>query len=136
MGKQEPSLASKLPETSMRDVKQKIINQIQKQGELFQSAIPMLQQLEKVKGDMNPPAIQSVGMGNFTSALSQLQSLMSMFSNRSNKSSTQKKKEDEDQEVKTEVDCSLENRGNLSDTDRAWCEYLDEINNHEDEEVA
>jgi hypothetical protein len=72
-----------------RDAQKFIQQTIQNDGAFIPSGLNMIQSLRKVTNGQNPTAIESVGLGNFTQALSALSSLFgSSGGGKSNSSNT------------------------------------------------
>ena len=61
---------------------------IQNDGAFIPTGLSMIQNLRSVTNGQNPTAIESVGLGNFTQALSAISALFSSGSDNKNKSNT------------------------------------------------
>lgn len=117
----EKDVGKSPPEVNLQSMIKRVDSFIQRDGEWAKNAISSLEQLQQVKGNMNPTATASIGAGNMLSVISQLQSLFKLINSQSKKSSKKKKEEDQTNSIKTETDCSLSD-DQLTDAEKEWCD--------------
>lgn len=118
--------ALKYPGKDPKD-SQKVVKALQNNGEFIPQAVPMIQTLKKVRNGMNPIMQDSVGVQNLMAAIQQVMSLLS-FAKKSGGSKEESKGGG--------VDCSLQNRENLTEEERKYCEYLDSLKDGADESAS
>lgn len=126
MGKSEKSHGAYKFDNS-QDAQKSIQNTIQNDGAFIPSALKMIQNLRAVTNGQNPTAIQSVGAGNFASALSAISAMFNQSKSSSNNAANtdpcsipveqRTPQQQYDCEVQTSLAMALANTGNTQTDD-------------------
>jgi hypothetical protein len=106
---------SKHPKTDPYKKGHEVVDKrIGRDGEYVKSAIDSLKNLDKIQGMMNPTAIAAIGgFGILSSIISQISACFGGG-------------DDGGEDEPKQIDCSIQNRPNLTPEELAWCELLDE----------
>ena len=113
---------------NQKDAQKFIKNSINNQGAFIPTALQMIQNLKKVGNGQNPNSIKAVGAGNFAQAQ---KDIAKHFSSQNQQPANPCSLLDSNPQgvspEQIEICCRLENRRNLTQKGREYCEYLDSL---------